>query len=188
MRKLIFSMTVSLDGYVAGPGGDISWSVPDEELFRFHTEAVGRIGAQICGRGLYETMLYWETPAALDPSQTPLHREFARVWAQLPKYVFSRTLDHVEGTSTLLRGDLQEEVERLKRDDGAPLEVGGATLAGALTQMGLIDEYHLFIRPVLLGGGTRYFPELGSYSALELLETRTFASCQVLFARYARAA
>jgi dihydrofolate reductase len=187
MRRLIFSMTVSLDGYIAGPGNDIGWSVPDEGLFRFHTQQTGQLAGQICGRGLYETMLYWETPAALDPSETPLHHEFARIWVQLPKYVFSHTLDFVEGNSTLLRGDLREEVERLKRKEGPPLAAGGASLAGALMRMGLIDEYRLFIRPILLGGGTRYFPALERYSELELLETRTFSSGQVLYARYARA-
>jgi len=187
MHKLIFSMTVSLDGYIAGPGGDISWSAPDDELFRFHTEEIRALGGQICGRGLYETMLYWETPAARDPSLSEDMLEFARIWSELPKYVFSRTLDAVEGSSTLLKGELREEIERLKGAAGGPLEVGGAGLAGELMRMGLIDEYRLFIRPVLLGGGTPYFPELERYTELTLLETRTFSDGRVIYARYVRA-
>jgi dihydrofolate reductase len=187
MRKLIFSMTVSLDGYIAGPGGDIAWSAPDEELFRFHTDQVRELGGQICGRGLYETMLYWDTPAAREPALPSHTLEFTRVWSELPKYVFSRTLDSVEGNWTLLKGDLRQEVERLKREDGPPLEAGGADLAGSLMQMGLIDEYRLFIGPVLLGGGTRCFPALEHYSELALIETRAFSSGQVIYTRYARA-
>lgn len=187
MRKLIFSMTASLDGYIAGPGADISFSAPDAELFRFHTERVRELGGHICGRGLYETMLYWETPAARDPIQSKDALEFGRIWSELPKYVFSRTLEAVQGSSTLLQGELREEVERLKGEAGGPLEVGGAGLAGELMRLGLIDEYRLFIAPVLLGGGTPYFPALERARELELLELRTFSGGQVIYARYAPA-
>ena len=187
MRNLIFSMTASLDGYTAGPGGDISFSAPDPELFRFHTERVRELSGHICGRGLYETMLYWETPAARAPGQSADELEFARLWSELPKYVFSRTLETVEGNSVLLRGELREEVERLKGEPGGPLEVGGASLAGELMRLGLIDEYRLFIAPVLLGGGTPYFPALERARELELLELRTFSDGQVIYARYAPA-
>src|SRR5215212_9324241 len=96
MRSLIYSMTVSLDGFIAGPDGDIGWSAPDRELHRFHNERVRELGAQLCGRRLYETMLYWET-AEQQPGIDEVELEFARIWKELPKVVFSTTLDRVEG-------------------------------------------------------------------------------------------
>src|SRR5512133_1523846 len=111
MRKLIYSMGVSLDGFIAGPGGEIDWSAPDEELHRFHNEQTRELGAQLCGRRLYEEMLYWET-ADQDPAAPGLIVEFARRWQQLPKLVFANTLETVEGNATLVKGDLAEEVAR----------------------------------------------------------------------------
>jgi dihydrofolate reductase len=185
MRRLIFSMTLSLDGYVAGPGGDIGWSAPDEELHRFHNRQNAEIGAQVCGRGLYETMLYWEDPAVAGPSMPQYAREFAAIWRALPKYVFSRTLDSVQGSWTLMAGDLREQVQRLKTQDGPPIGAGGANLAGQLMQLGLVDEYRLFITPILLGGGTRCFPDLQLRRELELVETKTFSGAQTVYLRYA---
>ena len=108
MRSLIYSMTVSLDGFIAGPDGAIDWSVPDEELFRFHTKHVQEIGLQLCGRRLYETMLYWETAeeSQLDADDV----EFAQIWKALPKVVFSTTLESVLGNTRLARNDVGEEV------------------------------------------------------------------------------
>src|SRR5512132_3629665 len=100
MRSVIYSFGVSLDGFIAGPDGDIDWSAPDEELHRFHNERVRELGAQFCGRRLYETMLYWET-ADQNPSATDYELEFARIWLALPKIVFSKTLGQVEGNTRL---------------------------------------------------------------------------------------
>jgi dihydrofolate reductase len=174
MRKLIYSMTVSLDGFIAGPDGAIDWSVPDEELFLFHTQQVQETGVHLCGRRLYETMVYWETA-----EESPLaaeHVEFAQIWKAQPKVVFS---------TTLARDGVGEEVSRLKEQPGKDIAVGGAGLAGACMKLELIDEWRLFVSPVLLGGGTPYFPTLDERINLELVETKTFGS-RVVYLRYRR--
>jgi dihydrofolate reductase len=183
MRKLIYSMSVSLDGFIAGPDGAIDWSVPDEELFRFHHQQVQAIGVHLCGRRLYETMVYWETA-----EESPLavaQVEFAQTWKALPKVVFSTTLKSVVGNTRLARDDVGEEVSRLKEQRGKDIAVGGAGLARACIKLDLIDEWRLFVSPVLLGGGTPYFPPLEKGINLELIETRTFGS-RVVYLRYGR--
>jgi dihydrofolate reductase len=184
-RKLIYSMGVSLDGYIAGPGGEIDWSPPDEELHRFHNEQIREIGVHLCGRRLYETMVYWET-AEENPDAADYELEFARIWKSIPQIVFSTTLDRVQGNATLLRDGLAEEVTRLKDEPGKDLAVGGAGLASSLIELGLIDEFRLFASPVVLGAGTPYFPGVEERINLELLETRTFGS-RVVYVRYRRA-
>ncbi len=183
MRKLIYSMTVSLDVYIAGPGGAIDWTVPDEELFLLHTQQIQQTGVHLCGRRLYETMVYWETaeesPLAAD------HVKFAQIWKALPKVVFSTTLQSVVGNTRLATGGVGEEVSRLKEQPGKGIGVGGAGLARACMELDLIDEWRLFVSPVLLGGGTPYFPPLGNEINLELIETRPFGS-RVVYLRYGR--
>jgi dihydrofolate reductase len=186
MGKLSFSMSVSLDGFVAGPGDDIGWGVPDEEQHRFHNEQVGELGAHLLGRRLYETMVYWET-ADQDPALGQTQLEFARLWQELPKVVFSTTLDKVEGNTRLASDGLAEEVARLKEETAKDIAVGGARLASACIEQGLVDVYHLFVNPVVLGAGTPYFPPLAARIELELVETRTFGS-RVVYMRYARPA
>src|SRR5437762_1067815 len=122
MRKLIYSMGVSLDGFIAGPDGDIDWSAPDEELHRFHNQQARELGAHLCGRKLYEVMVYWET-ADRNPSAPERELEFARIWKDLPKIVFSKTLEQVEGNARLLRDGLVEEVARLKEEPGKDIAV-----------------------------------------------------------------
>ena len=185
MRKLIYSMTVSLDGFIAGPDGDFSWSAPDEELHRFHNQQVSELGAHLLGRRLYETMVYWET-AEQQHSLEDFAIEFARIWKAMPKLVFSHTLDSVEGNARLATGDAGEEVAKLKEQPGKNLAVGGAGLASTLIALGLVDEYRLFVSPVVVGGGTPYFPAGVAGIDLELVETRTFGS-RVVYLRYARA-
>jgi dihydrofolate reductase len=184
VRKVIFSMTVSLDGFIAGPGGEIDWSAPDEELHRFHNQRTREQGAFFCGRALYEEMLFWETVHE-NPSAPDHVLEFARIWQDLPKIVFSKTLDKVEGNARLVRDGIPEEVARLKDQPGKDLGVGGAGLAASFTRLGLIDEYQLFISPIVLGAGTPYFPALEERVNLELVETRTFGS-RVVYVRYRR--
>ena len=150
---------MSLDGFIAGPGGEIDWSAPDEELHRFHNEQVREVGAHLCGRRLYEMMLYWET-ADEGPSASEDELEFARIWKALPKIVFSTTLERVEGNARLARDGVAEEVATLKEQPGKDLAVGGAGLASTCIELGLVDEYRLFVNPVVLGGGTPYFPAL----------------------------
>jgi dihydrofolate reductase len=185
MRKLIYSMTMSLDGYIAGPGGNIDWSAPDEELHRFHNDQVRELGVHLLGRRLYETMVYWET-ADQDPSASEVTVDFARIWQALPKVVFSKTLDRVEGNTRLASAGVVEEVARLKEEPGGDLAVGGAVLASELIEHNLIDDYHVFICPILLGGGTPFFPAMERRIELELLETRTFAG-GVEYLHYVRA-
>lgn len=184
MRQVIYSMGVSLDGFIAGPDGEIDWSAPDDELHRFHNQQTSELGAHLCGRRLYETMVYWET-ADRDPSAGETHLEFARIWQSLPKIVFSTTLEKVEGNSRLATDGVAEEVAKLKEQPGKDLAVGGAGLASSLIKLDLVDEYRLFINPVVLGGGTPYFPPLETRINLELVETRTFAS-RVVYVRYRR--
>jgi dihydrofolate reductase len=182
MRRLIYSATVSLDGYIADRDGGIAWSAPDDELFRFHTERVAALGAILLGRRLYETMSYWDGPAP-DADPSPDHREFAAIWRALPKLVFSTTLQEVGPSATLLRGDPAGALARLRADEGGDIEVGGAGLAAEYALAGLVDEYRLFVTPIVLGGGTPFFPAPQDPIALELLETRAFGA-GVVYLRY----
>jgi dihydrofolate reductase len=183
-RKLIYSMGVSLDGFIAGPAGEIDWSAPDEELHRFHNRQTREVGVLLCGRRLYEVMRYWDTPE--DQLSGPEHAlEFARIWKGTPKVVFSRTLKEVGGNARLVSEGAAEEVAALKEEPGKDLAVGGAGLASTFIRLGLIDEYRLFVSPVVLGGGTPYFPPLENRINLELVETRTFGS-RVVYVRYRR--
>ena len=184
VRKLIYSMSVSLDGFIAGPGGDIAWSAPDEELHQFHNDRVRELGAHLLGRRLYEVMTYWDT-ATEDPSLSDVEREFAPIWQALPKVVFSTTLAEVAGNARLATDSLADEVARLKAQPGKDLAVGGAEIAAACLELDLVDEVGLFISPVVLGGGTPFFPSLDHRVDLELLETRTFGS-RVVYLRYGR--
>jgi len=177
-------MGVSLDGYVAGPAGQIDWSAPDEELHRLHNHLTSQIGVHLCGRRLYETMVCWET-AERRPGLADFELEFAGIWQAIPKLVFSTTLDHVEGNASLATGSLADEVARLKAEPGGDIEVGGPGLASQCIQLGLVDEFRLFVSPVVLGGGTPYFPPLAQPIDVELSETRTFAG-RVLYLRYMR--
>jgi len=182
MGIVIFSMGVSLDGHIAGPDGAIDWAAPDQELMRFHNQQTSQLGAHLCGRGLYEDMLPWET--AGDSRSDPKELEFAQIWKALPKVVFSSTLQRVEGNARLAKGDVAEELAALKAESG-DVGVGGAGFAATLVEQNLIDEYRLFVSPVVLGGGTRYFPALDRRLDLELVETRTFGG-RVVYLRYRR--
>src|SRR5215207_8461653 len=138
MGKLIYSMSVSVDGFIASPDGDFSWTTPSEELFRFHTDRIRQLGAHLCGRRLYETMVYWET-ADQDPALGTDRREFAEIWQGLPKVVFSTTLESVEGNARLASHSIPEEVRRLKEQVDGDLEVGGAALAADCIELDLVD-------------------------------------------------
>ena len=182
MRKLIYSLSVSLDGFIADRSGAIDWSAPDPELHRFFNDQARGLGAELYGRGLYEGMQVWET---LDqrPGATPEVVAFAKLWRATPKVVFSTTLERVKGNARLVRENAVEEVRRLKAKDGGDLAVGGAGLAASLIPHGLVDEYRPLIHPVILGGGTPFFPPLEERISLELVETQTFGS-RVVYVRY----
>lgn len=184
MRKVIHSMAVSLDGYIAGADGAGDWAAPSAELHRFHNEQARELGLHILGRRLYEVMTYWETAEERDPSAPEHELEFARIWKQLPKLVYSKTLEAVEGNTRLSHGDPVAEIRELKAGSGADIAVGGAALASTLTAHGLIDEYGLFATPVVLGAGRPFFAG-DTRMELELVETRTFGS-GVVYLRYRR--
>jgi dihydrofolate reductase len=186
---LIYSMNVSVDGFIADREGAIAWSVPSEELFRFHLERTRELGCILLGRRLYETMLVWETDASLRENE--LGAEFADVWCALPKIVFSRTLDNPEdlqGANTRLAGaPLNEEVAAALEATDKDISIGGATLAAAAFELGLIDELRMLRHPVVVGGGTPFLPPVTDDIALDLIETGTFDS-GVVYERYRRAA
>jgi dihydrofolate reductase len=182
MRRVIYSMGASLDGYITGPDGAITAPPPDEEVFRFVIDETRHVGVHLLGRKLYETMLYWETvdEGSLDDSE----REWAALWRPLPKVVFSTTLSAVEGNARLASASLSEEIGRLRAEAGeGDIAIGGATLAADAAALGLIDEYRARVYPVLVGGGTPFFPQRERRVDLELVETRTFSS-GVLYLRY----
>jgi dihydrofolate reductase len=175
MRKVIYSPMVSLDGMINGPNRELDWHIIDEELHRFINEQQRAIDTHLYGRRMYEAMIYWET-ADQDPSQPDYVLEFARIWKQIRKIVFSKTLERVQGNTRLAREDIAEEITKLKAQPGQDMVVGGATIASSVMRLGLIDEYRLFVHPVVVGGGTPFFPALDNPIKLRLVETRTFGS------------
>jgi dihydrofolate reductase len=180
---LMYSMSVSVDGFIADRDGGFEWTAPDEELFRFHLEEVRGLGAYLCGRRLYEAMLVWETDPSLRASEDA--DAFADVWCALPKVVFSRTLDRVQGNARLAEGSVAEEVAAALGATGKDVSIGGAGLGAAAFALGLVDELRMFRCPVVVGGGTPLLPPVTEDVALRLLETRTFGS-QVIYERYGR--
>jgi dihydrofolate reductase len=183
MRRVTYSMGVSLDGYIVGPDGNFDWTVPDEDVFRFWIDEIREVGVHLLGRRLYETMLYWET-ADQDHSLDDSEREWAALWNPLPKVVFSTTLSAVQGNARLASSGLAEEIERLRGEPGeGDIAIGGATLAAEAAALDLIDEYRAMVHPVLVGGGIPFFPHREHRVDLELVETRTFGA-KVVFLRY----
>jgi dihydrofolate reductase len=181
---LIFSMGTSVDGFIADREGAFDWSGPDDEQFRFHIAEVRELGVFLCGRRLYETMLVWETdPSMRDDAD---QAEFADVWCALPKVVFSRTLDSVEGNARLATASLAEEAATALEATDKDVAIGGAGLAAEAIELGLVDELRIFRYPIVVGGGTPFLPPVSQDIALDLIETRTFAS-RVIFERYRRA-
>ncbi len=184
MSTVVYSMGVSLDGFIAAEDGSIDFVTPDDDLMRFHNEQSRDLDLHVTGRKLYETMLPWE----VDPSMRsgPLGAEFAEIWTAVPKLVFSRTLDEVEGNATLATEPLLHVVTDLRASDRSQtVSVGGADLAAELARHDLIDEYRVFINPVLVGGGTRFFPDLANRLPLELDDQQTFGS-GVIYLSYRR--
>lgn len=186
MGKLIYLLNVSLDGYVETPDHSPAWAVPDDELHTWFNDQTRGLDASLYGRRLYEVMAaHWPTGES-DPSATEPMREFARIWNAMPKIVFSSTLESVEWNSRLVRGDVGEELARLRTEFDGDLAVAGATLASAFIRRGLVDEYRLVVHPVVLGAGTPFWPPLDEPIRLRLTETRTFES-GVMYLRYAAA-
>jgi dihydrofolate reductase len=180
---LIYSMGVSVDGFIADREGAFAWTPPDEEQFRFHTAQVRELGGYLCGRRLYETMLPWETDPSMRDDE--LRDAFADVWCAIPKVVFSRTLDSVQGNARLAEASVAEEAAAALDATDKDVSIGGAGLAAAAIELGLVDELHMFRYPVVIGGGTPFLPPVTEDVPLDLIETRTFGS-RVIYERYRR--
>ena len=181
---LIYSMSVSVDGFIADREGAFGWTTPNEEQFRFHTTLISDLGGHLCGRRLYETMLPWETDPSLRENE--LGAAFADVWCAIPKVIFSHTLDSVQGNARLAEASLAEEVAAALDATDKDVAIGGAGLAAAAVELGLVDELRIFRNPVVVGGGTPFLPPVTDDIALDLIETRTFGS-RVIYERYWRA-
>jgi len=180
MRRLTYGMNVSVDGYVSAPGDDIQWSSPSDELFQWWLDEELPIGTMLYGRRLWETMSsFWPT-GDQQPDATPAQIAFAQNWRDTPKVVFSSSLQEVRWNARVFAGDAVAEIARLRAEDGPPLRVGGATLARAAMQAGLIDEYAVVTHPVLVGGGTPFFAAIDDRVDLDLVELRTFPGGVVL--------
>jgi dihydrofolate reductase len=180
---LIYSMSVSVDGFIADRDGAFGWTAPSDELFRFHLAQVRELGGYLLGRRLYETMLVWETDSSLRDNEA--RAAFADVWCAIPKIVFSRTLDSVQGNARLAETSVAEEAAAALNATDKDVSIGGAGLAASAIQLGLVDELRMFRYPIVIGGGTPFLPPVTEDVSLDLIETRTFGS-RVIYERYQR--
>jgi dihydrofolate reductase len=173
VAKLIYSAISSLDGYVADEDGNFDWAVPDEEVHAFINDLDRPVGTYLYGRRMYETMVGWETDPTL-ADRSPLMRDFAQIWRAADKIVYSRTLERVTSARTRIERDFDPEaVRRMKAAAGRDLTVGGPDLAAHAIKAGLVDEWRLFVTPIVVGGGKRSVPD-NVRVKLELLDERHF--------------
>jgi dihydrofolate reductase len=170
----------SLDGFIETPNRELDWVIVDEELHQYINDQQSSVDTHIYGRRMYELMAKDWPPAGDDPSAPGYIVEFARIWKSMPKIVFSKTLERVDWNSRLVRDDAAKEIARLKAQPGKNLSVGGANLAATLMRQGLIDEYQIFVHPVILGAGTPMFPSLSDRINLRLVDSRTFGTGVVM--------
>jgi dihydrofolate reductase len=182
MAKLIYSAIASLDSYVADEDGNFDWAVPDEEVHAFINDLQRPVGTYLYGRRLYETMVGWETDPSL-ADRSPLMRDFAEIWQAADKIVYSKTLEAVSTARTRIERDFDPEaVRQMKSLAGRDLIVGGSELASQAFEYGLVDEYHLFVAPMVVGGGKRSLPD-NVRLKLELLDERRF-ECGMVYLFY----
>jgi dihydrofolate reductase len=175
VANLIYSAIASLDGYVADEDGNFDWAVPDEEVHAFINDLQRPIGTYLYGRRMYETMAGWETDPTL-ADRSPVMRDFAQIWQAADKIVYSKTLEAVSTARTRIERDFDPEaVRQMKALAGRDLVVGGPELAARAFKAGLVDECHLFVAPMVVGGGKRSLPD-GVRLRLELLDERRFGS------------
>jgi dihydrofolate reductase len=181
--KLIYSAIASLDGYIEDADGRFDWAAPSEEVHAFVNELERPVGTYLYGRGMYETMVFWENPPAL-AEQPPVTRDFAQIWQAADKVVYTKTLQTVTSARTRIEREFDTDaVRELKARATADLTVGGAKLAAQAIAAGLVDEYQLFLVPVVVGGGKRALPDDHLHLNLELLEERRFRNGTV-YIRY----
>jgi dihydrofolate reductase len=174
MARLIYAAIASLDGYVEDEGGKFDWAVPDEEVHAFVNDLERPLGTYLYGRRMYETMVFWETAGGGD--EPAVFNDYAELWRDAEKIVYSRTLQTVASAKTRIEPDFDPEaIRRLKESSPADISVGGAELAGRALDAGLVDECHLFLFPIAVGGGKRALPD-GVRTRLELLDERRFDS------------
>ena len=186
MRKVVLMMSVSLDGFMEGPDREIDWHRVDDELLAHMNGWLGRAGAFLDGRVTYELMAgYWPAVAA-DPQAAALAAEFAKIWRETPKYVFTRSAGRPDWDATVLHEVDPAFIAQLKRQDGGDLVLGGADLAVSFLDLGLVDEYRVYVHPVVIGRGRPLFRRPDAFDALELVETHRFGNGVVLL-RYATA-
>ena len=175
MAKLIYSSITSLDGYVADESGNFDWAAPDEEVHAYVNDLERPVGTYLYGRRMYQTMLFWETAHTL-AGASPAERDYTQLWQAADKVVYSTTLGRVSTARTRLERRFDPEAIRaMKAEASRDLSVAGATLAASALAAGLVDELHLFLTPVLVGGGRRSLPE-GVRLNLELVNERRFRS------------
>jgi len=175
MAKLIYSAITSLDGYVADEDGNFEWAAPEEEVHTFVNDLQRPLGTYLYGRRMYEVMVYWERAHTL-ADQPPFMQDFAQIWRAGDKIVYSKTLDAVSSARTRIERDFDPEaVRRMKAAAGRDISVGGPDLAAQAIEAGLVDECHLFVAPIVVGGGKRSLPDHVRLK-LELLDERRFAS------------
>jgi dihydrofolate reductase len=183
MRKIVLMMSTSLDGFIEGEGRQIDWHMVDEELHGHFNEHLAQMGAFLSGRVTHELMAgFWPT-ADGDPASTPRMAEFARIWRDMPKVVYSRTLQRAGWNTTVVRDVVPSEVLALKAQPGGDLSLGGADLAAAFMQHDLVDELRIYVHPVLIGRGKPLFAPSHRRTPLRLVESRPFGNGVVL-ARY----
>jgi dihydrofolate reductase len=184
MREVVYMTSLSVDGYIDANSGDAAWLIPDQELHRHFNDLENAIDTHLYGRRFYELMaMYWPTVEE-NPSAPSYEVEYARIWKLVPKVVFSSTLNRVDWNARLFKGNAVEEVARLKELTGRNLSIGGSALASTLSEHGLIDEYRLYMVPIILGGGKPMF-QLQNRINLSLVEVKKFKSGVVLL-RYRR--
>ena len=173
MAKLIYSAITSLDGYVADEDGKFDWAAPDEEVHAFVNELERPVGTYLYGRRLYEVMLYWETAHTV-PDQRPVEQDYAEIWQRADKIVYSKTLAKADSARTRIERSFDPEaIRQLKALSERDLSIGGPELAAQAIQAGLVDEYRLFLTPVVVGGGTPSLPDHVRVK-LALLDERRF--------------
>jgi dihydrofolate reductase len=178
MGKLIYSALTSLDGYIADEDGNFDWAVPDEEVHAFINDLERSAGVYLYGRRMYEMMVAWETDASL-AEQSPLTRDFAQIWQAAEKIVYSRTLENVSTARTRIERDFDPDaVRQLKAESPSDIGVGGHDLAAHVFKAGLVDECHLFLAPIVVGGGKQSLPS-NVRLKLELLDERRFGNGMV---------
>lgn len=175
MRRIVVAMSISLDGCFEGPGGDLSWHRVDDELHQHFNDELREMSAFLDGRRTYELMAsFWPT-ADQDPANDAPMREFAGIWRDMPKIVYSRTLERADWNTTVVREVVPEEVRALKEQPGGDMALGGAELAAAFARHGLVDEWRLYVVPVVLGAGRPLFPP-GARLDLDLITERRFGN------------